>query len=90
MLEWLKEVSSWASKETHYQNLDEWFSAYNAKISFFLNKNGFKNGDLEHNNKLPDVVFWWHIYSYDPVDSYNLQTKVARHHSSVFEKIKQH
>jgi len=82
LLVWLEDSLSWASKETHYQNLEVWWKAYNDKIRTYLNINGFKNGDKEYNDNLPDVRFWWTIYGYDPT----LSPDVATHHASAFER----
>jgi hypothetical protein len=83
---WLEDSLLWASKETHYQDLDVWVKGCDQKISNYLKDNGFINGDRDHNDKLPDVRFWWTIYGYDPTNSPNLKTSVRPHHASAFER----
>jgi len=81
--QWLQEASKWASMDTHYQELDEWWKPYNKCIGNNLDKYGFVNGVGAPND---DAKLWWLIYGSDPVDSPNLKTKVARHHASAWER----
>lgn len=80
---WLDYARDWASKETHYQNLDQWFKNINQCIHNNLNKYGFINGKGPTNN---DSKLWWTIYQIDPTTSPNLKTTVENHHSSAFER----
>lgn len=86
--ELLDELSETTSKETHYHNLDKWSDQAYGHVHDMLKKYGFKNGDVEANKKNPDASFWWSIYGivsfciYSP----NLETQVANHHSSAWER----
>jgi hypothetical protein len=80
---WLEDANLWASKNTHYQNLDIWWDSYNKQISKNLDKYGFINGK---GAKSISGKFWWEIYGSDPVHSKNLKTSVSSHHASAFER----
>lgn len=77
-----------ASKHTHYHKLDEWSNVVYKFIHDKLDENGFKNGDPEANDKNPGARFWWHIYGIMGGIHYSrhLNTQVANHHSSAFER----
>ena len=77
-----------ASKQTHYQNLDQWSGVVYGYIHKMLKKTGFKNGKPEENAKNPSATLWWTIYGEVSSITYSqyLQTKVARHHSSAWER----
>lgn len=81
--QWLQEASNWASKDTHYQQLEEWWKPYNQCIHDNLNKYGFVNGVGAPND---DAKLWWLIYQVDPTWSPNLKTQVSRHHASAHER----
>lgn len=81
--QWLQDASVWASKQTHYQDLDIWFNTVNRIIQANLDKYGFINGVGPTNN---DSKLWWCIYALDPTSSPNLQTSVASHHASAWER----
>jgi len=81
----LREV---ASKKTHYQDLDEWSDVVFGYVRKMLKKTGFKNGRPEENAKNPNATLWWAIYGMVGNITYSqyLQTRVARHHSSAWER----
>ena len=87
-LQHINDLSKTASKYTHYDKLNEWSESAYGFIHKMLKKYKFVNGNPEANAKLPDASFWWNIYGvisnihYSP----NLQTKVAAHHSSAWER----
>lgn len=84
----LKTLSNEASKNTHYDNLDAWSNKAYAYIHDMLKKYGFKNGDVEANNKNTDARFWWTIYGVLSSITYSpfLKTDVSLHHSSAYER----
>lgn len=77
-----------ASKNYGYDRLNEWSKPISDLISTILYRHGFKNGEKEYNDTLPDVVYIWKVYEtwtliiYSP----NLKTKVANHHASAYER----
>lgn len=77
-----------ASKQTHYQNLDQWNDVVYGYIHKMLKKTGFKNGQSEENAKNPSATLWWTIYGAVGSITYShyLKTKVALHHSSAWER----
>lgn len=81
--QWLQEASNWASKNTHYQQLDDWWQPYNQIIHNNLDKYGFVNGVGAPND---DAKIWWLIYGSDPCWSPNLKTPVSNHHASAHER----
>ena len=83
LLTWLEESQTWASKETHYFELEVWRKPYNQIILNNVNKYGFINGQ---GPTTPEGSFWWAIYQYDPVNSPNLKTQVSNHHASAHER----
>lgn len=82
------EQKSLASKNTHYDKLNEWSDPLYAYIHKMLQKYRFVNGNPEANKKLPDALFWWGIYlcMSNVIYSLNLNTQVARHHASAWER----
>lgn len=81
--QWLQEASEWASMDTHYQELDEWWKPYHQIIDVNLKKYGFINGVGAPND---DAKLWWNICGSDPAWSPNLITQVANHHSSAWSR----
>jgi len=81
----LREV---ASKKTHYQELDQWSDAVFGYAHRMLKRTGFKNGRPEENAKNPSATLWWAIYGVvgSIIHSQYLQTRVASHHSSAWER----
>ncbi len=86
--ELLTSLSDTASKKTHYDNLNDWSDKAYGYIHDMLKKYGFKNGDVEANNKNPDARFWWAVYGVLSSITYSpyLKTEVALHHSSAYER----
>lgn len=86
----LETIQSTASKETHYHELEESLNPIYESIRQKLYAAGFKNGEPEHNAKLPTVQFWWNIYSTFSSIIYS-QFKPAEqcslHHSSAHARI---
>lgn len=81
--QWLQEAKDWASKNTHYQQLEDWWNPYHKIISNNLDKYGFVNGNGAPND---GAKLWWFIYQTDPAWSPNLKTQVSNHHSSAWER----
>lgn len=84
----IKAQQSTASKNTHYDKLDDWSKPLYQYIHDMLRKYGFVNGDPEANKKLPDALFWWGVYKCmnSVIYSTNLKTQVSSHHSSAWER----
>jgi hypothetical protein len=83
LLTWLEESKTWASKGTHYDDLDIWWKAF-INIS---HDNLYEFGFIDFKGPTtPEGSLWWLIYQYDPCDSPNLKTQVQRHHASAFER----
>jgi len=74
-----------ASKETHYEGLNEWEDPIYGYVHKMLHKFGFHNGKL---HQKPDSEFWWTIHNLvtDICYSSSLDTKVSSHHSSAWER----
>lgn len=83
--ELLETLTKTASKKTHYDNLDKWSEQVFKYIHKMLKKYRFKNGGLE---QPVDARFWWNVYDIASscVYSPNLETQVATHHASAFER----
>ncbi len=81
--QWLTGAKDWASKDTHYQQLEGWWKPYNQFIHNCLNEYGFVDGVGAPND---DAKLWWNIYGADPAWSPNLKTDVSNHHSSAYER----
>jgi len=81
----INELSITASKNTHYEKLDEWSTLVYDYIHKMLNKYGFVQAVQEQN---PDAEFWWCLYGLlsNIIYSPNLITEVSNHHSSAFER----
>lgn len=91
LLKFIKLVESkqeTASKGTHYDGLDGWSNGIYDFLHDALKKFGFVNGDPETNSKNPDAKFWWEVYGLVSFLIYSryLETKVANHHSSAYER----
>ncbi len=86
----LQSLSSTASKKTHYDKLNEWSDKAYGFIHDMLKKYGFKNGQPEVNKLNNDASFWWAIYGVLSSICYSpyLETEVAIHHSSAWERNK--
>ena len=81
----LDSLSKTASKQTHYDRLDEWSGNVYKFVEKMLKKYGFINGSQLQNI---NAKFWWNVYSIVShcVYSPNLETKVSTNHSSAFER----
>ena len=86
--EFLQSLEKIASKNTHYDRLDDWNAHVDKFVHKALKEYGFKNGDAEHNDKHPDIRFWWYIYGIvgSIYLSPNLETAGERHHSSAYDR----
>lgn len=82
-INWLEYAEWWASKGTHYQDLDTWRNAYFKQIDINLKKYGFISGKGATSIS---GKFWWEIYGTDPTYSKNLKTSVSSHHASAYER----
>jgi len=88
--ELLDSLEPTASKNTHYDRLDEWSDKVYEYVHDMLKKHGFVNGNMEANAKIPDAGFWWKIYGVvsDVCYSSNLNKTalVATHHTSAYDR----
>lgn len=84
----VKENGNTASRNYGYDRLEEWNEPLYNFIHSTLKKFGFKNGDVLHNDKIPNVKFWWAIYGImsGVIYSPNLRSKTENHHSSAYER----
>ena len=86
----LDSMTDKASKETHYEKLNDWSDPIFQYVHSMLKKYGFKNGDPEANSKNVNASFWWKIYSVvsNVIYSTNLKPEilVALHHSSAYDR----
>jgi hypothetical protein len=82
--EGLRETSS---KRTHYDRLNEWSDEVYGYIREKLAKFGHVSGSLV-NVASPNLSLWFEIYGLMSSVSYSpyLETQVARHHSSAYER----
>jgi len=85
----LLELDKTASKQTHYEKLDDWLVPVYKLVRQRLKNFGFINGGAAHGIKQPtDADFWFLVYGvvnnvcYSP----NLETQVSHHHSSAWER----
>ena len=75
-----------ASKRYGYDRLEEWEKPVYGYLHSMLDKYGFENGEDNGENK--DGLFWWEIYqkTSNITHSRYLETEVARHHASAWER----
>jgi len=88
-LELLESLRDTASKQTHYDKLDEWSDVVYGFVHDKLNEYGFINGGTAMGKKQPrDAEFWWKIYAVvsGVIYSPNLISRTAHHHSSAWER----
>ena len=84
----LKESSLKASKNTHYDRLNEWSDPIYEFIRKEMYTSGFINGNVEKTKEKPAAEFWWIIYQLISGIHYSpfLKTTVSNHHASAFER----
>jgi hypothetical protein len=88
LLELCYTLRSTASKKGSYDHLEDWTKPVYELHSRILHHYGFKNGDVEYNNSIPDIQYWWGIYGIinNIIYSPNLHTEYENHHSSAWER----
>lgn len=88
LLPLLERLSLTASKQTHYDKLEEWETKVYEYIREKLSKYGFVNGEPEKNRENPEAIFWFNVYSLMSNITYskNLETEVEARKSSAYER----
>ena len=81
----ISELSKLASKNTHYDKIDEWYFSVYGLVRKRLKKFKFINGGKIQNN---DAKFWLEIYGIIGSITWSkyLKTDVERHHASAYSR----